>query len=162
MKKATAKPKPKAKSRPRKGKPARKTKRKPPASLQARLETEFAQAVTSAKTYINNPDQLRGLVEEASRKASSLPKEMFKETWAYFQAMLRLVRAYYRGDYREVATTTLVVIIAAIIYIVNPFDLLPDWIPGLGLLDDAFILALAVRRTRQTLDEFMVWETAAR
>jgi uncharacterized membrane protein YkvA (DUF1232 family) len=74
--------------------------------------------------------------------------------------MLRLVRAHHRGDYREVAMTSLIVIVAAIIYVVNPLDLLPDWVPGLGLLDDAFILGLAIRRTRQTLDDFMIWETA--
>lgn len=90
-----------------------------------------------------------------------MPKEQFKETWAYFQAMLRLMRAYYRGDYRQVSPTTLVVIIAAIVYIVNPFDLIPDFVPGLGLLDDAIVLAFAVQRTRRALDDFMTWETAA-
>ena len=95
------------------------------------------------------------------KKASSMPREAFRDTWAYFQTMLRLVRAHYRGDYRDVPVTTLVVIIAAIIYVVNPFDMIPDWVPGLGLLDDAFVLALAIRRTRETLDEFMIWEIAA-
>ena len=32
---------------------------------------------------------------------------------------------------------------------------------ALGFLDDATVLALAVRRSRQTLDDFMTWETAA-
>jgi uncharacterized membrane protein YkvA (DUF1232 family) len=130
-------------------------------SLQARLETEFSEALKSAKTYITQPERLRDLVREAASKAASMPKEPFKESWAYFQAMLRLIRAYYRGEYREVAATTLVVIVAAIIYVVNPFDLIPDWVPGLGLLDDAFILGLAIRRTRQSLDDFMTWETSS-
>ena len=130
-------------------------------SLEARLESEFSQAVTSATSYIQNPERLRVLVKEAAKKASSLPKETFKETWAYFQTMLRLIRAYYRGDYQEVPVTTLLVIIAAIIYVVNPLDLIPDWVPGLGFLDDAFIVAFAVRRTQRTLDDFMTWETTA-
>ena len=133
----------------------------PGSSLQARLQAEFSESVKSAKSYFGDPERLRALVKEAAKKAASMPKEPFKETWAYFQAMLRLVRAYYRGEYRQIAMTTLIVIIAAIIYVVNPFDLIPDWVPGLGLLDDAFVLALAVRRTRQTLDDFMAWETAA-
>ena len=152
----------KPKARPKKRKPVKKAvKKRNASSLQARLETEFAQAMNSAKSYVEDPDRLRDLVEEASAKAASLPKESFKESWTYFQTMLRLLRAYYRGNYREIPTTTLVVIIAAIIYVVNPFDLIPDWVPGIGLLDAAFILALAIRRTRQALDEFMLWETAA-
>jgi len=74
--------------------------------------------------------------------------------------MLRLLRAYYRGEYRDVTERALVVIVAAIIYVVNPLDLIPDAIPALGFLDDATVLAFAVRRTRQTLDYFMTWETA--
>ena len=74
--------------------------------------------------------------------------------------MLRLIRAYSRGEYRNVTESSLVVIVAAIIYLVNPLDLIPDAIPVLGFLDDATVLALAVRRTRQDLDDFMTWETA--
>jgi uncharacterized membrane protein YkvA (DUF1232 family) len=151
----------KTKTRSAKRKPARKATKKRGSSLQERLQAEFSEAIKSAKEYVGDPERLRLLVNEAAKKASSLPREQFKDTWAYFQTMLRLVRAYYRGDYRQVPMTTLIVIIAAIIYVVNPFDLIPDWVPGLGLLDDAFVLALAVRRTRQTLDDFMTWETTA-
>ncbi len=49
---------------------------------------------------------------------------------------------------------------STIIYVVNPLDLIPDALPALGFLDDATVLALAVRRSRQTLDDFMAWETA--
>lgn len=143
-----------------KGRPGTGATKKRGSSLEARLESEFTQAVTSATSYLENPERLRVLVKEAARKASSLPKETFKESWAYFQTMLRLIRAYYRGDYQEVPVTTLLVIIAAIIYVVNPLDLIPDWVPGLGFLDDAFIVAFAVRRTQRTLDRFMTWETS--
>jgi uncharacterized membrane protein YkvA (DUF1232 family) len=155
------------KAKPKKRSPKKRTlakksqPQKPDSTLQARLQAEFAEAVKSAQSYVGDPDRLRDLVSEAAKKAATMPRDAFKETWPYFQTMLRLVRAYYRGDYREVPLTTLVVIIAAIIYVVNPFDMIPDWVPVLGLLDDAFVLALAIRRTRQTLDDFMVWETIA-
>jgi uncharacterized membrane protein YkvA (DUF1232 family) len=151
----------KPKTRPRRKRPvAPKTKKERDRSLKARLDAEFSQALKSAKTYAKDPAQLRALVSEAAKKAASMPREPFKDTWAYFQAMLRLIRAYYRGEYRDVAMTTLLVIVAAVIYVVNPLDLIPDWVPGLGLLDDAFIVAFALRKTRPALDDFMAWETA--
>ena len=152
--------KPRIESRKRKSAPRAKQKQGP--ALKARLEAEFAKAVTSAKAYIGNPTRLQSLFEEASKQAASMPKEPFQETWPYFQAMLRLIRAYSQGNYRDVPESTLVVIIAAIIYVVNPLDVIPDALPALGFLDDATVLALAVRRSRQTLDDFMAWETAAR
>src|SRR4030081_509138 len=129
--------------------------------LKNRLEAEFAKAVKNAKSYVGNPQRLQSLFEEASKQAASMPKEPFQETWPYFQAMLRLIRAYSQANYRDVPESTLVVIIAAIIYVVNPLDVIPDALPALGFLDDATVIALAVRRARQTLDDFMVWETTA-
>jgi uncharacterized membrane protein YkvA (DUF1232 family) len=149
----------KAKAGSRKRKPAAKTKEDRSPVLKERLEAEFAQAMKSAKPYVGDPQRMRALFQEAAKEAASLPRDPFKETWPYFQTMLRLIRAYYQGNYRDVDESALVVIIAAIIYVVNPLDLIPDAIPALGFLDDATVLALAVRRTRQTLDDFMAWET---
>jgi uncharacterized membrane protein YkvA (DUF1232 family) len=153
--------KPKTKLGSRKKKTSAKAKEKPSPVLKERLEAEFAQAVISAKAYVENPQRLRPLFEEAAKQAASMPKEPFHETWPYFQAMLRLIRAYSQGNYRDVPESTLVVIIAAIVYVVNPLDVIPDALPALGYLDDATVLALAVRRARQALDDFMTWETAA-
>ena len=122
----------------------------------------FSQAMTDARSYAKDPERLRQLFKEAVKKASTIPRDPFKDLWAYFQAMLRLIRAYYRREYRNVPLQNLVMIVGAIIYILNPFDLIPDWIAGLGFADDAVVLAFAVRQTRQTLDEFMTWEIASR
>jgi uncharacterized membrane protein YkvA (DUF1232 family) len=122
----------------------------------------FVDALARARAYARDPKALRALFQEAMRKTSSIPKAPFKDLWGYFQAMLRLIRAYYRGEYRAISVTNLVMIIGAIIYVLNPWDLIPDWIPTLGFLDDATILAFAVQKTREALDDFTSWETTAR
>ena len=147
-------------SRTRKPAVANKTNRIP--GLKERLDAEFAKAVNGAKAYVENPSRLRGLFDEAAKQTESMPHEPFAENWPYFQAMLRLIRAYAEGQYPEVPESTLVVIIAAIIYVVNPLDVIPDALPALGFLDDATVIALAVRRSRPALDDFMAWEISAR
>ena len=121
----------------------------------------FANALARAKSYAKDPKALRDLVQEAARKTKSIPKAPFKDLWTYFQAMLRLIRAYHRGDYRSIRIANLVLIIGAVMYVLDPWDLIPDWIPGLGFVDDATILAFAVQKTRDTLDDFKAWETRA-
>jgi len=143
----------------RKKKSPDRTKQNQVPALQKRFEAEFAEAVKSARLYVENPQRLQTLFDEAAKQAATMPREPFAETWPYFQAMLRLIRAYSRGEYRDIADSTLVVIIAAIVYVVNPLDVIPDALPALGYLDDATVIALAVRRARQTLDDFMSWET---
>jgi uncharacterized membrane protein YkvA (DUF1232 family) len=121
----------------------------------------FAKTILAAKAFTTDPQRLDDLFKEAARKAATLPREPFRDTWAYFQAMLRLVRAYHQGEYRLVPTDALLTIIAALNYLIDPFDLIPDEIPFLGFLDDATVIAFAVGRTRDALDDFMTWETSA-
>ena len=120
----------------------------------------FAKALTDAKSCVNDPESLDALFNQAARKAAVIPKDPFKENWPYLQTMLRLVRAYHRGEYDQVSDGALLWIIAALNYLIDPFDLIPDKTPFLGFVDDAAVIVFAVGKTRQALDDFMTWETA--
>ncbi len=64
---------------------------------------------------------------------------------------IRLVPTYLRllggmvGD-RRVSTVDKLFLGAAIAYVVSPVDLIPDFIPFLGLTDDVFLIGAAVER----------------
>jgi uncharacterized membrane protein YkvA (DUF1232 family) len=140
--------------------PATQQKRRRPAHEKAAIRSDaFAKAILDAKSYTADPETLRTLFQEASIKAAAIPKTALNELGPYLQAMLRLVRAYARGDYRKIAKDALLTIVAAISYLVDPFDLIPDEIPFLGFVDDATVIGFAVSKTRDVLDEFMLWET---
>ena len=119
----------------------------------------FARALSDAKLRLAGSGGLRSLFEKAAREAASLPRERFKENWPYLQTMLRLVRAYEHGEYKQASNDALLWIVAALNYLVDPFDLIPDSIPFLGFVDDAIVVEFVVDKTRQTLDDFMIWET---
>jgi uncharacterized membrane protein YkvA (DUF1232 family) len=133
-----------------------------PYSKPALRSEAFARALTDAKSCIDDRDRLQTLFNEAARKAAAVPKDSFKEYWPYLQTMLRLVRAHHRAEYDQVAHDSLLWIVAALNYLVDPFDLIPDKTPFLGFIDDAAVVEFVVDRTRQTLDDFMTWETAPR
>jgi uncharacterized membrane protein YkvA (DUF1232 family) len=127
------------------------------------LRTEaFSRALNDAKARAKDPDSLLAIFDKAARKAAAVPRKPFKENWAYLQTMLRLIRAYHRGEYRQVSDEALVWIIAALNYLVDPFDLIPDKTPFLGFVDDASVVELVKDKTRRTLDNFMKWETTGR
>ena len=134
--------------------------RKRPHPEKAAIRSEaFAKAILDAKSYASDPDSLLALFEEASDKAAAIPRASLNELGPYLQAMLRLIRAYARGAYTGIPRDALLTIVAAVSYLVDPFDLIPDEIPFLGFVDDGTVIAFAVSRTRHALDEFMVWET---
>ncbi len=70
----------------------------------------------------------------------------------------RLVKAYVKGDYRELPTGTLLKILAALIYFVSPIDLIPDFLPGIGLTDDLALIGWVVNGITDDLEKFEEWE----
>jgi uncharacterized membrane protein YkvA (DUF1232 family) len=140
---------------------------KPRLAEQARLAGDeitqsaaFRRATSDAEDYAGDPKRLRKLVEDAVGKINTIPRGPFGETWPYLLAMVRVIRDFQRGEYRDMTAPKLLIIIAAIIYFVSPFDVIPDWIPVLGHIDDAFVVSLALKSVRADLDTFMAWETA--
>lgn len=120
----------------------------------------FRRAAIDAESYARDPNRLRQLVADAAGKISVIPRGPFADTWGYLMAMIRLLRDYQRAEYRDISETNLRIIIAAILYFVSPFDVIPDWVPVLGHIDDAFVVSLALKSVRADLDTFMAWETA--
>jgi uncharacterized membrane protein YkvA (DUF1232 family) len=140
---------------------------KPRLAEQARLagdeitqSSAFRRATLDAEAYVGDAKRLRKLVEDAVGKINIIPRGPFGETWPYLLAMIRVIRDFQRAEYRDMAAPQLLIIIAAIIYFVSPFDVIPDWIPVLGHIDDAFVISLALKSVRGDLDRFMAWETA--
>ena len=120
----------------------------------------FRKATAEAESYVNDPERLRELLANAREKINHIPRGPFAETWPYLMAMIRLLRAYHQGEYRDVSPPNLLVVVAAMIYFVSPFDVIPDSVPILGHIDDAMVVRLALESVRADLDTFMAWETS--
>nr|WP_281427646.1 DUF1232 domain-containing protein [Mesobacillus maritimus] len=72
--------------------------------------------------------------------------------------MFELVRAYIKGDYRNIPYGSLVLIVGAILYFVMPADAIPDVIAGLGFTDDAAVIGFTLRQVKADLDKFNAWK----
>jgi uncharacterized membrane protein YkvA (DUF1232 family) len=147
----------KSKRSPRSSPPAKKVL---PSGNEITQSTAFRRAAIDAEAYARDPNRLRQLIADAVGKVNVIPRGPFAETWPYLMAMIRVLRDYHRAEYRDISETNLHTIIAAILYFVSPFDVIPDWVPVLGHIDDAFVISLALKSVRADLDTFMAWETA--
>jgi uncharacterized membrane protein YkvA (DUF1232 family) len=46
-----------------------------------------------------------------------------------------------------------------VIYFLNPFDVSPDFIPGVGYVDDAVVLGFVASSVKKDLVRFLRWES---
>ena len=68
------------------------------------------------------------------------------------------IKAYYKGDYREISTVKFALIITAIVYIASPLDLIPSWIAFIGVFDDIILILWLLENLNEELDKFADWK----
>ncbi len=75
-----------------------------------------------------------------------------------FKLLFFLIRDYWNGTYREVSLYSIIVFVLTIGYILSPYDLLTDFIPGLGQIDDVAILLLCLYFLEKDLYNYKNWK----
>ena len=118
----------------------------------------FNKAKGKAEKLLDNKKKLNQLLKEGEAKAKAKQAKL-KGVWADLQTLFRLLKAWQKRSYTKVPWKTILYIVAALIYFINPFDLVPDFIPGLGLVDDLSILTFVINSVKNDIEEFKKWET---
>jgi uncharacterized membrane protein YkvA (DUF1232 family) len=74
------------------------------------------------------------------------------------KVMFSLVKDYKNGTYREIPFYTIAAIVAALLYVLNPFDVIPDFIPFFGYVDDLAVLGACLTLVRNDLNKYRNWK----
>ena len=75
-----------------------------------------------------------------------------------FKLLYALIKDYWKGEYRQVSIWSIIVFFLAIIYILSPIDVLPDYIPGIGQIDDVTVLLLSMYYLEKDLLIYKEWK----
>ena len=72
--------------------------------------------------------------------------------------IFELLRDRVAGVYRETPWTTIAALTGALIYVLSPIDLILDFIPFIGFLDDAVVIGLAIKLAQPDLEKYRAWK----
>ena len=122
----------------------------------------FKKFLASAESYLKQPTRLKKLLTDAYQKASEKKElgTLAHEAWETLQSLFRLIKLSISGEYTELPATTVVAAVAVLIYFLSPIDLIPDFIPVVGLLDDMVLIGWFSTSIKHELDKFHAWELA--
>lgn len=87
--------------------------------------------------------------------ASDGPLEEFLQD---IKNLFSLVGDYWDGTYTTVSWGTIATIAGALVYVVSPIDLIPDFIPFIGLIDDAAVVGLCLSAVKAELADYLKWK----
>lgn len=77
-------------------------------------------------------------------RGDSADRETLKQLIRDLPSFVKLLLSLYRDP--RVSRVDKGIVLATVAYLVVPMDLVPDWIPFLGQIDDIYLLALALDR----------------
>lgn len=109
-----------------------------------------------AQDYLDDDVKMEKLFRDFEDKLKLVPK--IGDKLADIAIMASMVRAYAKKQYTEVSVATILLAIAAVIYVVTPIDLIPDAIPVVGFLDDAGAVVLVLSMLDSDLQKYVEWQ----
>ena len=94
--------------------------------------------------------------EEIKKQFSARgPLKRFIEDGKVLTALIRDWRA---GKYRQALYGTIAAIAFGLLYVINPFDIVPDVLPFLGALDDATVIGALLMMVERDLKKYRNWK----
>jgi uncharacterized membrane protein YkvA (DUF1232 family) len=122
----------------------------------------FKIALERASKLAGKPGRIISLLAQLSvkiynTKGNSLKLQTIRDQ---FNVIGRMIKAHLSGAYKIRSMRILIILLAAIIYFINPFDLIPDLIFGIGLADDLAVLTWVYQAASEEINSFIQWENS--
>ena len=103
-----------------------------------------------ARNYVANPQKLKLLLFQLG---VYLSKDGLSNVKTNLLLMYHYLQDIVTGRYKEYNSSKLLLVVAILIYVVSPFDLVPDMLPA-GLLDDSSLIVWALKEVTDELSNY--------
>lgn len=111
--------------------------------------------MAKAQEYIQSPEKIKVLLPKI---IDYLSKKGLSEVKEYILIFVDYLTDIVNGRYKDYNVTSLLMIVAAMIYLISPIDVIPDFILVLGLIDDVAIIGYVFSEVSVELDRYKEWK----
>lgn len=107
-----------------------------------------------ARKYAANPKKLKLLLFQLG---TYLSKDGLSNVKTNLLLMYHYLQDIVTGKYKAYNSSKLVIVTAILIYVISPFDLIPDMLPT-GLLDDSSLIIWALKEVSEELTNYKTYK----
>lgn len=126
--------------------------------METKVENMVKKDKKKALEYIKNKEKGKKLIDEAVHKARNEDSGT-KEFKSDLKISISMFKSFLSGEYRNISKRTIISIVAAILYFVNPFDVVPDFIIYAGYIDDALVFSMLIRSIKKEIENYKKWQS---
>ncbi|HOU47192.1 MAG TPA: DUF1232 domain-containing protein [Chitinophagales bacterium] len=117
----------------------------------------YPQTATNVQALVASNSLLEKLSEKVYQKAEQAVQN-YADTAARIKTVTRMLKAWRKKEYRNIDKSSIFIAIVILLYYVNPIDLIPDFIPVIGGLDDLILLGFLLKVIDKEIEKFTTWE----
>jgi len=110
----------------------------------------------TSKEYINDVNKTNKLIDDVQGNKDVFDK--ISSAADDFPVLIDMIKDFINKKYTNVPVKTIVSIIATVIYVVNPMDIIPDFIFGLGLIDDMAAVSFCIKCVKADIENYKQWK----
>ncbi len=125
-----------------------------------KLDKTLEDSIHKAEELIKDKHKTEETIDEAIKKVNKVEEEkrIFDKIWDELPFMFSMAKDWITGKYKDVSFTTMITILGGIIYFLSPIDIIPDFIPIIGYLDDLYILSTVIDRVKEEIEKYKLWK----
>lgn len=109
-----------------------------------------------AENLLKDDAKMEPFLEKLEKKIKWIP--FVSQEIKSIPILISMVRSYWKGEYKTVPFKSIIAIVSALIYFLSPLDVVPDWIPFLGQMDDALVIATVWKQVHKDIDKYREWK----
>ena len=123
-----------------------------------KLKKSLNENKEKAKAFLDDDEKMENLFQEFEKKLRLIPK--IGKRASDVAVLLSMLQAYIKKQYTDVSIATILAAVAGLTYVVNPIDIVPEYILGVGVLDDAAIVGIILQAMHMDLNKYKKWQKA--
>ena len=128
-----------------------------PSYLTSLIQRFYPSTSEKVQSLIESNKVLQRLAKRAYKKIDESVQK-YADIAERIRVIIRMIEAWRNETYQETSYATIFLCAAILLYFINPIDLIPDFIPFIGGLDDAILLVYLLKVIDKEIDRFLQWE----